>query len=266
MTWNLKGSASVQCLSTLGMQIHVTVSRLIGTIPQLRDQALQSSGGETVPVDVLVEANLAVEGHVFDGPVRTVLVPLGPKGCEWSTSDQQNLIPFVFKARHPALLAAACMSAGQCQRCSGSSGVNAEGVVQVCDLLAASVLAVSVLVFSESGAPAAVVGSAVMPLFNKKGRLKTGFQKVKLCLKEPPDLHWPSKTPGKVPSSQRGQSEALDQKLKQLERRELPHCAWLDRKTLKAIQEKQAAAELVRTSSRPYKGCKVPLHLHRPPT
>lgn len=77
----------------------MTVSRLLGTIPQLRDQALQSSGGETVPVDVLVEATLAVEGHVFDGPVRTVLVPLGPKGCEWSPSGQQNSIPFVFKAR-----------------------------------------------------------------------------------------------------------------------------------------------------------------------
>lgn len=79
------------------MQIHVTVSRLIGTIPQLRDQVHQSSGGETVPVDVLVEATLAVEGHVFDGPVRSVLVPLGPTGCEWSTSEQQNVIPFVFK-------------------------------------------------------------------------------------------------------------------------------------------------------------------------
>lgn len=79
------------------MQIHVAVSRLIGTIPQLRDQALQSSGGETVPVDVLVEATLAVEGHVFDGPVRSVLVPLGHKGCEWSASEQQNVIPFIFK-------------------------------------------------------------------------------------------------------------------------------------------------------------------------
>ena len=192
--------------------------------------------------------------------------PWAPKAA--SGARQTNRISFRSSSRRAiqlCLLPHACLQ-DCCQRCSGSSGVNAEGMVQVCDLLAASVLAVSVLMFSESGAPAAVVGSAVMPLFNKKGRLKTGFQKVKLCLKEPPDLHWPSKTPGKVPSSQRGQSEALDQKLKQLERRELPHCAWLDRKTLKAIQEKQATAELVRTSSRPYKGCKVPLHLHRPPT
>lgn len=122
-------------------------------------------------------------------------------------------------------------------------------MLQVCDLLAASVLAVSVLMFSECGASATMVGSAVVPLFNKKGRLKTGFQKLKLCLNEPPDLNWPSKTPGKSPSSQRGQLQALDQKLKRLERRELPHCAWLDKKTLKAIQEKQAVAELVRSLS-----------------
>lgn len=116
---------------------------------------------------------------------------------------------------------------------------------QVCDLLAASVLAVSVLMFSECGAPATLVGSAVLPLFNKKGRLKTGFQKVRLCLNEHPDLRWPSRTPGKLPSSQRRESEALDQKLKQLERWELPRCAWLDKKTLKAVHEKQAAAEMV---------------------
>lgn len=228
--------------STLCMQIHVTVSRLIGTIPQLRDQALQYSGGETVPVDVLVEATLAVEGHVFDGPVRSVLVPLGPKGCEWSTSEQRNLIPFVFKVRR--LGASVCCLMHDCAWLM-LQVVNDGVVLQVCDLLAASVISVSVLMFSECGAPATMVGSAVVPLFNKKGRLKTGFQKIKLCLNQPPDLKWPSKTPGKSPSRERGQSEALDQKLKQLERWELPRCTWLDKKTLKAIQEKQAAAELV---------------------
>jgi hypothetical protein len=87
-----------------GLQIQVNVSRLIGSLPQFRDQKLQPGDGEVVPVDVLVEAVLAVEGHVIDGPVRSALVPAGPHGCGWNAADQQNAIPFTFKVCAPQFL------------------------------------------------------------------------------------------------------------------------------------------------------------------
>lgn len=80
-----------------------------------------------------------------------------------------------------------------------------------------------------------------MPLFSKKGRLKCGFQKLRLCPGVVPDLTWPSSTPGKVPVAARGPHGRLDQKLKQLARGELPRCSWLDRKVLKAVADRQLA-------------------------
>lgn len=117
--------------------------------------------------------------------------------------------------------------------------------MQGCDLLPSCVLGLSVWAVGETGEPA-LVGSTVMPLFSKKGRLKCGFQKLQLCPGVPPDLQWPSSTPGKTSVSTKGVQGRLDQKLKQLERRELPRCSWLDRKTLKAVADKQAAEPQVR--------------------
>lgn len=114
-------------------------------------------------------------------------------------------------------------------------------MVQGCDLLPCSVLGLTVWAFGEAG-DTTLVGSAVMPLFSKKGRLKSGFQKLQLCTGAAPDLRWPSTTPGKASVSSRGALGQLDQKLKQLARRELPRCSWLDRKTLKAVGDKHLAA------------------------
>jgi hypothetical protein len=96
----------------------------------------------------------------------------------------------------------------------------------------------AVTLWSQGDAsPAVLLGCAVMPLFSKKGRLKCGLQTLTLCRCAMPDLRWPSRTPGKVPVAQRGRQGELDRKLKQLSRGELPRCAWLDGKTLKAVQQ-----------------------------
>ena len=112
--------------------------------------------------------------------------------------------------------------------------------IQVRELLPDCVLAVTAW-SQDDAAPATLLGSAVMPLFSKKGRLKAGLQALTLCRGASPDLCWPSRTPGKVPVSQRGKQGELERKLKQLSRGELPRCAWLDGKTLRAVQQLEAS-------------------------
>lgn len=195
---------------------------------------------------------MAVEGHTFDGPVRSTWAPAGPHGCEWNASNAAGSIPFAARVRcshpirpphppavphgyhRPALVAASphtlMFRARSFVHC----------VPQACDLLPSCVLGLSVIAVGETGEPE-LVGSAVIPLFSKKGRLKCGFQKLRLCPGVVPDLTWPSSTPGKVPVAARGHNGRLDQKLKQLARRELPRCSWLDRKVLKAVADRQLA-------------------------
>lgn len=42
---------------------------------------------------------MAVEGHIFDGPVRSTLVPAGSHGCEWSAVNASGCLPFVTRVR-----------------------------------------------------------------------------------------------------------------------------------------------------------------------
>lgn len=118
--------------------------------------------------------------------------------------------------------------------------------MQVRELLPACVLGVAVWA-QDDASPASLLGAAVMPLFSKKGRLKAGLQSLTLCKGQPPDLQWPSRTPGKVPVAQRGRRGFLERKLKQLDRGELPRCPWLDGKALAAVQEVEAEHEAVRS-------------------
>jgi len=56
-----------------------------------------------------------------------------------------------------------------------------------------------------AGAPPAPAGGAAMPLFSKKGRLKTGLQRVRLWPGRRADAACPSATPGKLPVAERGE-------------------------------------------------------------
>ena len=63
--------------------------------------------------------------------------------------------------------------------------------MQVRELLPGCVLGVTAWAQSDAHA-AQLLGGAVLPLFSKKGRLKCGLQKLKLCEGHEPDLRWPS--------------------------------------------------------------------------
>jgi phosphatidylinositol 3-kinase len=116
---------------------------------------------------------------------------------------------------------------------------------QVCDLLPGCVLGVTAFAQGENSCEE-FLGSAVMCLFSKKGRLKTSLQRLKLCMGKWPDLRWPTKTPGKVPVAHRGRMGNIEQKLKQFERLDMPRCSWLDGKTLNAIKALEASLVSVR--------------------
>ena len=48
------------------------------------------------------------------------------------------------------------------------------------------------------GHPPFVAGGTTLPLFNKKGRLKTGPHRLRVWPGREPCTRWPSTTPGKV--------------------------------------------------------------------
>lgn len=63
-----------------------------------------------------------------------------------------------------------------------------------------------------------LIGGATMPLFSKKGRLKTSDHKLVLWKDKKADMKWPTETPGKVPLSKRGEQGRLEHLLKKYAR------------------------------------------------
>lgn len=57
-----------------------------------------------------------------------------------------------------------------------------------------------------------------MPLFSKRGKLKTDVHLLNLFIGVDPDLKFPSSTPGKVPLAERGELGRLDHLLKKFHR------------------------------------------------
>lgn len=55
-----------------------------------------------------------------------------------------------------------------------------------------------------------LAGGASMPLFNKRGRLKTGLHKLLLSLNRGHNGSYSSSTPGKVPVAERGEIGRLE--------------------------------------------------------
>lgn len=129
--------------------------------------------------------------------------------------------------------------------------------MQIRDLLPGCVLGVTAYVQGETK-DAELLGSAVMSMFSKKGRLKTSLQRLCLCPGMQPDLRWPSRTPGKAPMAERGRMGELEQKLKQFERLDMPYmprCSWLDGKTLSAIKDLQTSLAPVRLHASSRRDC-----------
>ncbi|XP_024518652.1 phosphatidylinositol 3-kinase VPS34 [Selaginella moellendorffii] len=81
------------------------------------------------------------------------------------------------------------------------------------------------------------VGGSTLRLFNSKGQLKTGKQRLRLWRGRVADGSAVSTTPGKVPEGERGEGERLDKLLSKYERGDIEHIDWLDNSALKAIDK-----------------------------
>lgn len=74
------------------------LGRLIGCLPHFEDTSAHSSDEQSrAPVDVMVEASLALEGQTVDGPIQTSYTPAGPHGAAWGSSDEADVITFAVK-------------------------------------------------------------------------------------------------------------------------------------------------------------------------
>ncbi|KAG2448608.1 hypothetical protein HYH02_006498 [Chlamydomonas schloesseri] len=99
----------------------------------------------------------------------------------------------------------------------------------------------------------ALVGSTVMPLFSKRGRLKTGPQRLAVWEGTPPCTQFPTSTPGKAPLAHRDRLARLEHLLHRHQRGEMapgPGGEWLDGLTLAEIR-RLAAADRAAWRSRP---------------
>ncbi|KAL6752332.1 putative phosphatidylinositol 3-kinase [Haematococcus lacustris] len=112
------------------------------------------------------------------------------------------------------------------------------------DLPADTLLCLAVWGVCEGGGSPTLVGGTTMPLFSKKGRLKTGTQQAHVWLGRPPCPASPSSTPGKQPLAERGRLGALEHLQAAYMRGDLPAISWLDTLSFAAIQELQHQAHL----------------------
>eukprot|EP01025_Chloroclados_australasicus_P004742 TRINITY_DN11257_c0_g5_i1.p1 TRINITY_DN11257_c0_g5~~TRINITY_DN11257_c0_g5_i1.p1 ORF type:complete len:871 (-),score=117.28 TRINITY_DN11257_c0_g5_i1:1332-3944(-) len=152
------------------------------------------------PIACSVVGKLCCQGDVIGIESRSKFAEVGDEGCLWD-----EWITFCAKYR---------------------------------DLEYDVVLALEVYMV-EASTDLVLVGGTTMPLFNKHGRLKTGFQKLRLWNGEKADVRVPCKTPGKQPVADSGEQGRLEQLVKRYGRGEIQRVNWLDRMTLKVIADRE---------------------------
>jgi hypothetical protein len=95
----------VQHLSTGGTcscaaQVSIQLGRLTGCLPNFEQLALHLGDDQaSVPVDVILEFCLALDGHIVDGPIYSPFCPAGPHGGAWSSPEDSDIIAFSVKVR-----------------------------------------------------------------------------------------------------------------------------------------------------------------------
>eukprot|EP00879_Flechtneria_rotunda_P010868 GHRR01011358.1.p1 GENE.GHRR01011358.1~~GHRR01011358.1.p1 ORF type:complete len:821 (+),score=283.38 GHRR01011358.1:733-3195(+) len=114
--------------------------------------------------------------------------------------------------------------------------------LQYRDLPADTYLCLSVYELCE-GCPILLAGSTTMPMFSKKGRLKTAQQKLQVWEGHALNVAQPQVLTGKAPLSQRSQVGQLEHLVKLYSREDIPHCDWLDMLTFQEIR-RMCSAEL----------------------
>ncbi|XP_057848847.1 phosphatidylinositol 3-kinase, root isoform isoform X1 [Cryptomeria japonica] len=173
------------------------VDRLEGNPPKISSSADGEIGLEIPTPELYVECALYIDGALFELPSRTRLESQG-KPIYW---NEYSTLTAKYR-----------------------------------DLTAHAQLAFTVWDVSSSKQDV-VVGGATLRLFNSKKQLKTGQQKLRLCLGREADGSVDSTTPGKVPKQECGEIERLEKLENKYERGQIQRIDWLDELTFKAIRE-----------------------------
>ncbi|KAK9811578.1 hypothetical protein WJX72_006428 [[Myrmecia] bisecta] len=181
----------------INLQFRVRVDKLLGRLPAYLDCTPEDLVEGVRPSSLYVVGQLCAHGEVLGLPSRSRYAEAGLQDCTWGT-----WLAFPVKYR---------------------------------DLPQHAQLALTVWEVAEAK-PLRVLGGATMRLFSKKGRLKTGPQKLRVWLGSKADAGWPPATPGKVPVKQRGEIGRLEQLQKRYSRGEIQHVDWLDHLTLRKIE------------------------------
>ncbi|KAF6260720.1 phosphatidylinositol 3-kinase [Scenedesmus sp. NREL 46B-D3] len=108
------------------------------------------------------------------------------------------------------------------------------------DLPADTYLCLSLYELCE-GRPMLLVGSSSMPMFSKKGRLKSGQQRLQVWEGCALDVSQPQLSLGKPPLSQRSQVGHLEHLAKLYSRGDVPRCDWLDMLAFKEVARLRSA-------------------------
>lgn len=181
----------------INLPVTFRIERLEGTLPQLPTSSELASTAGSRNPELFVECGLYIDGALFGLASRTRLESSGQPCC-WN-----ELITLSTKYR---------------------------------DLTANAQLALTVWDVS-SEMDDGLVGGATVLLFNRKKKLKTGKQKLRLWPKKEADGSFPTTTPGKVPRHERGEIERLEKLVNKYERGQIERIDWLDNLSLKAIEK-----------------------------
>lgn len=159
-------------------------------------------GKNLIPVAAYVVARLSSGDQTLGLETRTVYSEVALQGCSWS-----EWLVICAKYR---------------------------------DLPHDTMLSFLVYTLAEGDPGPQLLGATSMAMFNKKGRLKTGRQKLKVWEGQgqptrPGSL--PVISPGKVPLKERGPTGQLEHLLKLYHRGDMPQVDWLDSLTLKEISK-----------------------------
>ncbi|MEW5302904.1 MAG: hypothetical protein WDW36_005643 [Sanguina aurantia] len=232
----------------INLQVKVCIVDLLGTLPSFRLA--------TTPLHRLAAAN-----HALSSPPSSpssLFPSTHTPGSVGSGSSHQHSVdpdPDSIPSGLPTgVHVVACLSAAEdvlgleCRTTyanSGPMGVAWSEWLTFCvkyrDLPHDTLLSFCVWEVCE-GREHSLLGSTSMPMFNKKGRLKTGPQRLRVWEGVPPSLKWPTSTPGKVPLSARGHAGMIQHLEKLFLRGELPALEWLDSLAMEAMHTEEDEA------------------------
>ena len=99
------------------LQVSIELGRLSGGLAHTDATAGAANADATgPPVDVSLEATLALDGRIIDGPTRAGFAAADGQGAVWVNGDDSDTITFAVKVRK--LLHAASQNSCACPLCA----------------------------------------------------------------------------------------------------------------------------------------------------